>query len=476
MLLSNRRVAILHLLLAAMQAGWLAPLFVLLWPRPLGLWPAYALMLGGLLGWMLFLEWLSGVADTPRYDGLALVALVAVTVALARVTLYPGGPLWDLSWVGRGLAESANWRGGLPPLLVLIGLNALLWQRASAATSRDLNFFGVGVTFRAGLLLLLLFGALVTGARGESAVGLLWLYLALGLSAVAISRVSEKATEAQSVGRLLPPRRLAQTLLAVMAAIGLSFAASLFYTREGILSFFRLFDPLWQIARPYLLALVVLLGQLLEPVFFWLERLIAGMMRRADPGAVPSPQTPPGQPGLNPLQNLPRWPFDLARDIVVVVAVVGAALGVLIFLLLYLERVRRSGSRAEGEEEGTERASFGGGLFGRALNGLRGAGRLVGRFGLGRDLLAAISVQNLYANLCRLGRQRGKPRLLSQPPDAYLPILATLFPGEEARVRRITMAYMRVHYGAHPVTGDELAALREDYRVLIHGAAAGEAG
>jgi hypothetical protein len=473
MLLSGRRIALLHLLLAAMQAAWMAPLFALLWPRGLGLWNAYLLMLGGLLAWMAFLEILSRYVDTPQYDTLAMAALFAVTVGLVRLGLYRGGPPWDLSWIGRAFRDTANARE-LPPVVVLVGFNLLLWQRASSATSRDLNFFGVGVTFRAGLLLLLLFGALLSGMRGVSAAGLLWLYLALGLAAVAVSRISEKASEAQSVGRLLPPRRLAQTLLAVSGAIGLSWLISLAYTQASITSFFRLFDPLWQLVKPFLLALIVFLGRLFEPVFYWLERVITGMLRRVNPDAASGAQAAPGRGGTNPLENLPRWPLDLARDVIVVVVVVGAVLGLLIFLLLYLERVRRSGTRSEAEDEGLERATFGGGLFGRMLERLRGTGQLIGRFGLSRNLLAAISVQNIYANLCRIGRQRGKPRLLSQPPDAYLPVLASLFPGEEERLRRITLAYMRVHYGEHPVSGEELAALRGDYRVLIHQAAESE--
>ena len=71
---------------------------------------------------------------------------------------------------------------------------------------------------------------------------------------------------------MLPPQRLAQTLLAVAGAIGVSWLVSLAYTQAGISRFFRLFDPLWQAVKPFLLALIVLLGRLLEPVFFWLER------------------------------------------------------------------------------------------------------------------------------------------------------------------------------------------------------------
>jgi hypothetical protein len=293
---------------------------------------------------------------------------------------------------------------------------------------------------------------------------------------VAISRVSEKATEAQSIGRLLPPRRLFQMLVAVAAATGISWFVSLAFTREGILRFFQLFDPVWQVVRPFLIALIVLSGRLLNPLLVGLEALLTRFLAQPDATAEPVEPGAAAQPGANLLENLPRWPFDLARDVFLVVLLVTAALGLLILLLLYLERVRKAGQRSEDEEEGLEAVTFGGGLLGRALDGLRNAGRLIGRFGLGRDLLAAISVQNIYANLCRIGRQRGKPRLLSQPPDVYLPALATVFPGEEERLRRITVAYMRVHYGAHPVTDEELAQLRGDYRVLIRQAEDAEQG
>ena len=165
--------------------------------------------------------------------------------------LYPGGPPWDLSWIGRGLSETANWRGGLPPLLVLVGLNVLLWQRASAATSRDLNFFSVGVTFRVGLLLLLLGGALLSGLRGAAAIGLLWLYLAFGLAAVAISRVSEKASEAQSMRPPAAARAACvQIGLAVLVAVASHrLVLPCLHPSRVSTAFFRLFDPLWQVAQ-----------------------------------------------------------------------------------------------------------------------------------------------------------------------------------------------------------------------------------
>ncbi len=104
--------------------------------------------------------------------------------------------------------------------------------------------------------------------------------------------------------------------------------------------------------------------------------------------------------------------------------------------------------------------------MGRGLAALRNASRLLRRFGLSRQLLAAVSVQNIYANLCRLAGRQGQPRPATQPPDDYLATLHRVFPGHEPALERITAAYMRVHYGDQPVTAAELAALRADYRTV----------
>ena len=82
---------------------------------------------------------------------------------------------------------------------------------------------------------------------------------------------------------------------------------------------------------------------------------------------------------------------------------------------------------------------------------------------MSRQLLAAISVENIYANLCRLARQQGYPRRPSQPPDDYLPVLAQAFDDQKPPLARITASYMRVHYGDYTLTQDELTQIRADY-------------
>ena len=108
----------------------------------------------------------------------------------------------------------------------MIAINLVLWQRATSATSRDPSFFNVGVSFRLGMLLLIAGAGLLSFMRGRSVVGFLWLYFALGLIAVSIARISEKASEAQSAGKALPMRRFAQLLLAAGVTIGAAWLLS----------------------------------------------------------------------------------------------------------------------------------------------------------------------------------------------------------------------------------------------------------
>src|SRR5690606_1948938 len=91
---------------------------------------------------------------------------------------------------------------------------------------------------------------------------------------------------------------------------------------------------------------------------------------------------------------------------------------------------------------------------------------LLTRHGAGRQLLDAISVENIYANLVRLARQRGYPRRPSQPPEHFLPTLALAFPGHDERLARITAAYLRIHYGEQPITAGEMDQLRADYAAV----------
>ena len=97
---------------------------------------------------------------------------------------------------------------------------------------------------------------------------------------------------------------------------------------------------------------------------------------------------------------------------------------------------------------------------------LRNAGTMISQFGIGSDLLAAISVRNIYANMGRLARKRGYPRHKARTPYEYLPDLRAAFPEAGAEAEAITDAYVAVHYGELPTSRDQMEALRAAYERL----------
>jgi hypothetical protein len=467
MLLSEGRRALIYLCLAGMEAAWATPFFLLLYRQMPSVWAAYALLLGTLLAWILVLDLLNRTqVASPLYQ-VVVLGLIAAT-SLVVLAFSPGGAAARPGWLAGLLA----FHGGIPTGIALALTNLFLWQRATSATSRDLGFFNVGVSFRFGLLLLVI-GAAIASAlfrapdqeAGQKLLPLLWLYFGFGLVAVALARIDEKASEAQSAGRPLPLRRMFQLLLAVGLTLALAGLLSRIYTAQNLGRVLALLVPLWKLVRPVVVAVVFFLLKLLSPLFEWLIAWLRAIFERGwtelQPMQPPSPPPSPEEPGL--FERLPSGLTNALGSILLVLVIIVAAGLIVGFFLLTLERVRRGRTRVEDEEEGAERVTAGG-IFDRGAQALMNLVGLVGRFGVSRQLLAAVSVQNIYANLCRLARQRGYPRRPAQPPDAYLPALTQAFAGHEEALERITAAYMRVHYGDRSVSMDELSALRADYR------------
>ena len=410
MLLANRRMTLLYLCLAGMEAAWITPFWLLIFTPAPPPWIAYAGVLAGLLIWTLTLELLSRTGvQSPAYD-LTVLALMALTsLLIVWAVLYRTTPVGNVGWLCRMLGDIFNFSAGLPPAVGLIAINLVLWQRATSATSRDPSFFNVGVSFRFGMLLLIAGAGLLSFFRGRSVIGLLWLYFALGLIAVSIARINEKAIEAQSAGKALSMRRFIQLLLAVGLTIGGAWLLSSVYTPAGIRRFFHLFDPVWRLVSPLVFAMLTLLGQVLNPLLLWFEAFILRLLRSSTLSGVEIAPVAPTVTEPSFLARLPAWIPNLLLDVLVVVGIIVAVLAVTGFLVLYLERVRKGGQRDEDEVEGAERVDAGG-ILERGARALRNAARLIRRYGIGAHLLAAISVQNIYANVSRLARDRGYPR------------------------------------------------------------------
>jgi hypothetical protein len=467
MLLSNRRDGLIHFCLAGMEVAWFTPilLFALYWYR--WDWPpaaTFGSLFGVLLIWMLALELLNRLAvDSPVYELSVLTLILLTSLLIVRFWLYWGTPIGDFLWLGNTVYALFNFYEGMQLEWVLILANLFLWQRAINATRRTLTFFRVGLSFRLGILLLIAGASLLNHFSGQSPSSLIWIYFGLGLTAVALTRVRDKAIVSQSVGRALPPRRLAQLFLGVGLTVGIAAWLSPFYTPATIKGFLRWFNPLWTLLGHVFWWVAELVFKPLEPLLLWLMEILGHI----DWSRVMEIASGEGETPLEPLPAQP-WPgLAMVWTVVRYIAIGLVIVLVLGFLLLCLKKIDRSQLVEDAEEESEETITLGSGMLNRGARWLRDMSNLVKRYGLSRQLLAAISVQNIYANLCRIATRRGYPRHPAWPPDDYLPTLKGAFgPEAEESLSRITLAYMRVHYGDKPIGVAELAQLQKDYHLV----------
>ena len=470
MLLVDRRYALVNFCLAGMEMAWFLPFWLLIFSPSQPPWLSYMVLLAAQLAWIVLLDLLNRTQLAhPAFDLAALGLLILTSLLAVGLSLFQGrtadqagGEIWQ------SLQSALDFSKGFPPGLALLVANLFLWQRATNATSRELSFFSVGVSFRLGLLLLIASAGLFTRLRGGNLLPLLWVYVGMGLTAIAVARINEKAAGAQSAGKPLPARRLLQLLLAVGVTAGCAALLSHLYSPAGLSSLFERLSPLWALLRPVIDFALWLLVVILTPILAGFESLLRGLLSgyQAELQPVPAPEELRLPSQLDFASRIPEWVWAaLLRGAIALAIVIGVLL-LIALLFAGLEKTRRASRQAEAEEESLELMSAGGGILTRGLRAWGGALRRMRSFELSRGLLAAISVENIYANLCRLARLRGYGRRPSQPPDDYLPTLAQAFAGQEAALARITAAYMRVHYGDHPVDAVELAQVREDYRAV----------
>lgn len=480
MLLTNRRHRILFMALAGMEVAWFLPLALtfLAWLHPAQvLLPTFmanggaysplalfAVCWGVLLLYLLCADLLNRRQVTsPVYEVTMIGVAVATALLSIRLVIFPTLALWDLGWLGAVLRAIFEFAPDGSAILFLLVVNLFLWVRVASTSDRALTFFSVGVSFRLGMLVALVGNTLlILVAQQPVAMALIyfWLFFAFGLLAVAVARIDEKAIgAAQSTGAALPWSRFGQLLLLLGATIAALIASARVYTPANIKTVLGWFSPLWNFLGAILLWIFYTFFWLVAPLLDQLIAFLRSLLANLEPITPLQPSGPPVAPTPNPmtLSEVVQH-FALVRYCLVA----GIIMAVLLLLLILFVRPRQRGLAEEQEQTAQEGWALGGNPFAR----LRDLGQLLRRYGLGPGLLAAISVQNIYANVGRLAGRRGYGRATAQSPDEYLARLQAAFPGEEERITRLTAAYMRVHYGDQPVNEIELAQLRDDYTVL----------
>ncbi len=483
MILKNRRQRSIYLALAAMDVAVLLP-FVLTWIARIQHWDEFplavvtqavlvnplALFLSVwllMVGYMLIVDLLDkqGV-ESPQREYIVLALVIFTSLAGIRVFLYPSASPGNLGWLRDTARSIFNFSDGVLPPLLLVLVNAVLWIRVAMSTDREMGFFRIGVSLRLGMLLSLLGGLLLTTIGGyTSRIALIYfvLFFGFGLFAVAVARIDEKAVGIRgSQGATIPVGRLTEIAAYIGLIFGISYIVDLLLNPTSVRKVVAFLDPLWSaigwVVSTIFVAVILLIGPFFDRLMLRLEQWAAN----AEPVEM---MTEVGLPGeLAPLETATREWIVLRYCLVI-----GAIILVLAVIWFFLLRLNEGKAKPTEEEVEPETDEFIGKVQPVAprFSRLRDWLSFLRKYGLSQRFLDAITVENMYANVTRLAGERGYPRPISQPPDIYLRTLFAAFPAHDEQLYRLTAAYMRAHYGDMEIDSDELAVIREDYRVLL---------
>lgn len=461
------RQELLRVAYAGMEISWFTQFFLFLIP-PARLHPPYAtaavlgLVLMGVYAWTSLAEARQWSATLERS---ALLLALPVLVLLGwRIYLHPELPPGDVSWLG--VAGTAVLTAGSAAYWTIMAAVMFLWWRGLALGRREYTFETVAYAFRSGLLLLVIGTLLLSYVTRDQILIFIAPFFFFGLLAVALARLEEVGQIKGDVGRTFDLMWLGILVLVAALTVGLASGLLAWLARPAGLETLRaLWSPLGEWLLTALMWLLSILLAPLEPLLRWLSGLLADawLVILESPvldgiGAVqPIVEEDTASPQVTRL-------FELVFTGLRLLCGAGVLGALLLAGLYWLNQTRKQQPEQEEAHERID-ASPGNALSG-LLDRLRGAVRLFGQFGVGGDLLAAISVRALYANMARLARQRGYPRHKARTPYEYLPDLRAAFPAAQGEAQAITDAYVAVHYGEAPTSGEEMDALRAAYNRL----------
>jgi len=461
----------IFLSLTAMEMAWFAPLVRTFlpetWQTPpiitlVGLW---ALMLGIMII-AHFLE--SRAIPSPTFEIVVAGVLLFLGILAIRLFVFSDEPPLSIAWVGRLFSPGDD----IIRIGIILGTVAFLWWRAVTFLQRDINFFIIGYDFRKGVLALLATTSFFRLLSGQSALLFIVVFFFFGLLAVALGRMEDKALTTDEGRAPIGRTWLGIVGLSVLAVTGIGWLFGQLWSLDGFQALWGAIKPGLVWTTPYARALIFLLLRPLEPVLEWLIMTLRHMMggKAAD------------EVFRNMMENMPNSEKIVGNEpvntpppgwlVILFSYVIPITLGLLVlFLLVFWLARRRQAHRSKPLAESHEQVA---GMEGRGLrNALRrGLGNLkdlagmVGRFGIGRDFYAAISIRHIYANLQKLAAERGRPRDPAWTPNDYLPQLFQAFPGQEEPLRLITAAYNDFEYGHVSTDPEDLKRMKAAWDAL----------
>jgi hypothetical protein len=424
-----------------------------------------ALILGILV---LAAVYFSRILDLLRLDllyqrGALIVAVVITTPLVIRFLLYPNYGWLELGWLGKAGASLLRFYS-LPPETSISAATLFLWWRGISIGQRNLTFQGVAFSFRLGILLLISSSLLLSIVLAYSSTGFILLFFFFSLMAVALARVEEVSRAKGGVGAPFNVAWLAILLGSIVTVLITAWLISHVYSFEGFSQVLRWLQPVFSPLLKIVEFIFSLLTRLLSPILEWLFRVLQGAFARLGQN-VESFENLTLAPPLEFEEGETVQPPRLLMDALRYVCLGLIGVGILAVLALGVRRRRESRRKgSETRESLWSSAVLADGMLNSLRNGwdrLKDLAGLVGRFGPGMRLYAAVSIRKIYANMTRLAERQGFPRQPAQTPYEYLPVLSLAFPDCQAEATAITEAYVKVHYGEVPESVKDLQVIRE---------------
>jgi hypothetical protein len=398
-------------------------------------------------------------------QGLLVGILLLTIILMLRQHVYQASGLSITDWIMEIYHETTDPAVVMPGGWVTVIVLVYLWARGIQLARRSLSPESVGLTFRIGVVVLMVV-TLLFGLFGDEHVsGFVAPYFFFALSAVALARIEQVSAQSHLAQTPFGRFWIGSTVLAVALLMLLSTAVALFFYGGGLGFVLRLLSPL------FFLVQILVAG--LGVVFLWLFEAILSLFAvdMSDVGLALRDLFSRLGELVGALQALSAPHSQSDRPAVFAMLQFGASMAIpiaIVVLVLLLNWFRVQRSRRQGGAEIRESTFSTQALARDVLAALRSGwdrlGQLAGlvnRFGLGSRFLSAITIRRIYINMERLATGMGYPRLSAQTPYEYLATLRKALPGVEDDVQLITEAYVNAHYGQVPDNPDDLQRIRE---------------
>lgn len=405
-------------------------------------------------------KWLNDDDDDQllwRSVMVALMLLIMFPVNRLVLYSYAQAPLFTPA---RGIFNSVfNFTDGMRPENSLLAFYFIAWFFVIWVNSNALGYMEIGRAFQLGLIVSLT-GLGILARQSGLRLGLFVPFLVCALAALSLAQIDSRISHGQhSPGRRLNRLEMSQLAGSILLMVGLGSLLGNLIAPDLVRA---IIQPILRFLGVVLEWLVWAIFWVLEPVVRWLfvtvQSLLAGIMSDFTP-----PETEVSE---DELQDIDLTVVDEMMQVpqfrYLIVGIVVAFIIFILWVVLNRTLLKRYQNSAETQQdEDALPLQLGG--FGRLrewFNGLRGR--------TPKTLLDPDTMENIYANLCRLADNRGFPRPVALPPDQYLPQLKEAFPGQERPLQRITNGYMRTHYGEIRLPDSDLQEMIGDYQSILH--------